>query len=133
MQLQSRLLTSIYENKLLFSATSSLSCSPKAYNTTASLDKQTCTDYVDFGKGQDRFGRLSWSKKDSNYLNVKLKVLKKDDNKEFRLVQNLILEETDFNQFMQLKNQLVNAAEHSAREKNLTPVLTPLLFKDMDE
>ena len=29
---------------------------PRPYITTASLDKLTCTDYVDFGKCQDRFG-----------------------------------------------------------------------------
>ena len=33
----------------LIPATSFLSCSPIAYNTTASLDKPTCTDYVDLG------------------------------------------------------------------------------------
>ena len=58
-----------------------------AYNTTASLDKLTCTDSVAFGKRQYRFGRFSWSKNDSNYLDVKLEVFKKDDNKEFRLAQ----------------------------------------------
>ena len=68
-----------------------------AYNTTASLDKLTCTDYVDFGKCQDRFGLFSWSKNDSNYLDVKLKVFRKDDKKEFRLVQNLTMGEADFN------------------------------------
>ena len=36
------------------------------YNTTASLDKLICTDYVDFGKCQDRFGQFLWSKNDSN-------------------------------------------------------------------
>ena len=104
-----------------------------AYNTTASLDKLTCTDYVDFGKCQDRFGRFSWSKNDSNYLDVKLKVFRKDDKKEFRLVQNLTMEEADFSQFMRLRNQLVNAAENFAREENLTPVLIPTMSKDMDE
>ena len=104
-----------------------------AYNTTASLDNLTCTDYVDFGKFQDRFGRFSWSKNDSNHLDVKLKVFKKGDNKEFRLVQNLTMEEADFNQFMRLRSQLVNAAENLAREENLTPVLIPTMFKDMDE
>ena len=34
---------------------------------------------------------------------------------------------------MRLRNQLVNAAENFAREKNLTPVLIPKMFKDMDE
>ena len=66
----------------LLSATTILSRSPMAYNTTASLDKLTFTDYVDFGKCQDRFGRFSWSKNDSNYLDVKLKVFRKDDKKE---------------------------------------------------
>ena len=47
-----------------------------AYNTIASLDKLTCTDYVDFGKSLGRFGRFSWTKNDSNYLNIQLKVFK---------------------------------------------------------
>ena len=104
-----------------------------AYNTTVSLDKLTCTDYVDFGKCQDRFGHFSWSKNDSNYLHVKLKVFRKHDKKEFRLVQNLTMGEADFNQFMRLRNQLVNVAENFAREENLTPVLIPTMSKDMDE
>ena len=103
------------------------------YNTTASLDKLACTDYVEFGKCQDRFGQFSWSKNDSNYLDVKLKVFRKDDKKEFRLVQNLTMGEADFNQFMRLSNQLVNAAEHFAREENLTPVLIPTMSKDIAE
>ena len=61
-----------------------------AYNTTASLDKFICTDYVDFGKSSDRIGRFSWTKKDSNYLDIILKVFKREDkNAEFRLRQNL--------------------------------------------
>ena len=115
--LQHHSLTFIYENKSLLSATSILSLPPMAYNTTASLDKLTCTDYVDFGKCQDRFGRFSWSKKDSSYLDVKLKIFKEDDNKKFPLVQNLTMGEADFNQFMRFRNQLVNAAESFAREK----------------
>ena len=70
---------------------------------------------------------------DSNYLDVKLKVFRKDDKKEFRLVQSLTMGEADFNQFMRLRNQLVNAAENFAREENLTPVLIPTISKDMDE
>ena len=104
-----------------------------AYSTTASLDKLTCTDYVDFGKCQDRFGRFSWTKNDSNYFDVKLKVFRKDDKKDFRLVQKLTRGEAEFNQFMRLRNQLVNAAENFAREENLTPVLIPTMSRDMDE
>ena len=104
-----------------------------AYNTTASLDKLTCTDYVDFGKCKDRFGQFFWSKNNSNYLVVELKVFRKDDKKDFRLVQNLTMGEADFNQFMRLRNQTVNAAENVAREETLTSVLIPTMSKDMDE
>ena len=105
-----------------------------AYNTTASLDKLTCTDCVDFGKCQDRFGRFSWSKNDSNYLDVKLKVFKREDkNAEFRLRQNLSMGEADFNQFVRQRNQLVVAADNFLREQNLSPVLQSTLSKDMEE
>ena len=103
------------------------------YNTTASLDKLTCTDYVEFGKCQDRFRQFFWSKNDSNYLEVKLKVFRKDDKKEFRLVQNLTMGGADFSRFMTLRNQLVNSAENFAIPENLTPVLIPTMSKDMDE
>ena len=86
MELQNHSLTFIHKSKSLLSATSILPRSPMSYNTTASLDELTCTDYVDFGKCQDKFGQISWSKNDSNYLHVKLKFFQKDDNKEFRLV-----------------------------------------------
>ena len=59
MQLQNHSSTFIHENKSLPSNTSILSRSPMAYNTTASLDKLTCTDYVDFDKCQGRFGQFS--------------------------------------------------------------------------
>ena len=104
-----------------------------AHNTTASLDKLTCTNYVDFGKCQDRFGQFSWSKNDSNYLDLKLKIFRKDDKKEFRLFQNLTMGEADFNQFMRLRNQLVNAAETFTKGENLTPVVIPTMSRDMDE
>ena len=97
------------------------------------MNKLACTDYVKFGKCQDKFGQFPWSKNDSNYLDVKLKVFEKDDNKEFRLVQNPTMGEADFNQFMQLRNQLVKAAENFATEENLTPLLIPTMIKDMDE
>ena len=97
------------------------------------MDKLACTDYVHFGKCQDRFGRFSWSENDSNYLDVKLKVFRKGDKKEFRLVQNLTMGEADFKQFKRLRNQLVKAAENFAKEENLTPVLIPTTSKVMDE
>ena len=72
-------------------------------------------------------------KKDSNCWDVKLKKFKKDDKKEFHLVQNLAMGEADFNQVIWLKNQLVIAAEIFAREETLTPVLIPTMSKGMDE
>ena len=93
----------------------------------------TCTDYLDYGKCQDRFWHFSWSENVSNYLNVKLKVFKKDNNKEFRLVQNLIMEEANLNPFMRLRNQRVNAKKHFATEEILTPVLTPTMSRDFDK
>ena len=115
----------------LLSATSILSM---AYNTTETLDKLTCTDYVDFGKSQDRFGRFCWSKNDSNYLDIKLKVFKRENkNAEFRLRQNLSMGEADFNQLIRQRNQLVVAAENCLREENSSPVLQSTLFKDMEK
>ena len=66
-------------------------------------------------------------------LGCKTQFFKKDDKKDFRIVQNLTMGEADFNQFMRLRNQPVNAAENFAREENLTSVLIPTLFRDMDE
>ena len=86
-----------------------------------------------FDKGQDRFGHFSWSKNDSNYLDVKLNVFKKDDNKQFQLVQILTRGEVDFIRFMQLRNQPVDAAENFPRDENLTRVLINTMSKDMDE
>ena len=105
-----------------------------AYNTTENLDKLTCTDYVDFGKCQDRFERFSWSKNDSNYLDIKLKVFKREDqNAEFRLRQNFSKGEADFNQLIRQRNQLVVAADSFLKQQNLSPVLQSTLSKDMEE
>ena len=105
-----------------------------AYNTTATLDKLSCTDYVDFGKCQGRFGRFFWTKNDFKYLDIKLNVFKREDkNAEFRLRQNLSMGEVGFNQFIRQKNQLVVAADNLLREQNLSRVLQSTLSKDMEE
>ena len=105
-----------------------------AYNTTACLDKLTCTDYVDIGKSSDRFGRFSWTKNDSNYLDIKLKVFKREDkNAKFRLRQNFSMGEADFNQVIRQRNQLVVAAENFLREQKLSTVLQSTLSKDMEK
>ena len=104
-----------------------------AYNTTASLDKLACTVNVDFGKCQDRFGRNSWFKNSFDYSDVKLKVFKRDENKQFRLAQNLTMGEADFNQFIRLRNELVVAVRDFSKEENLHAVQVQLLAKDVEE
>ena len=104
-----------------------------AYNTTASLDTLTCSNYGDFGICQDRFGDFSRSKRDSNYSNLKLRVFKKDDNKDSRLAQNHTIAEADLNQFMQMRYQMFIAVENIGREQNLSPVLIPAMSRDNDE
>ena len=104
-----------------------------AYNTTEFLDKLVCTDYLDFGKCQDSFGGISWCKISSDYLDVKLNVFKKDENKEFRLAQNLTMGETDFNQLIRLRNQLDVAVKDFSKEEDLPPVQVKLLARDMEE
>ena len=73
------------------------------------------------------------SEKDSKYFDVKLKMFKKDDNRDFRLLQNLTLGETDFNQFLCLRNQLFIAAGNFGTEEYSTSVLISTMSKDMDE
>ena len=125
---------SFFKIKSLLSATSILSRSPMAYNTTETLNKLACTDSVDFGKIQDRFGRFFWSKIDSNYLDIKLKVFEGEDkNAEFCLRQNLSMAEADFNQFIRQRYQLVVATDSFLREQNLSSVLQSTLSKDMEE
>ena len=101
------------------------------------MDKLACTDYLDFGnfgKNEDRFGRLSWTKNDSNYLDVKLKVFKREDKKtKIRLKQHLTMGGAAFNQFIRQRNQLVAAADKFLREQNLSPVLQSTLSRDAEE
>ena len=60
-------------------------------------------------------------------------VFNKDDNKEFRLAQYLTRGEADFNQFMQLRNQLLIAGKYFATYENFSPVLIRTMSKDMNE
>ena len=131
LKLQNHPLTFIHKNKSFLSASSDPFFSPMAHNTTATLDKPTCLNYVDFGKRQDRFGQFFRSKKQSKYLDVKLNVFKKDDNKDLQLVQVLTMGEADLKQFMRLRSQLVLVAENFHRGENLYTVLIPTMSKHM--
>ena len=72
-QLQNHSLTFIHQSN--FQLTPFYLIHPRL-TTLETLDKLTCTDYVDFGKSSDRFGQFSWTKNDSKYLDIKLKVFK---------------------------------------------------------
>ena len=64
---------------------------------------------------------------------MKIKEFTKDENKEFRLAKNLERGETDFNQLIRLRNQLVVAVGKFSKEASLPPVQVKLLAKDMEE
>ena len=118
----------------LLSATSILSRSLMAYKTTETLDNLACNNYVDLGRCQDRFGRISWSKNDSNYLDINLIEFTRENKKpEIRPRQNFSMGEADFNQFIRQRNQLVVAADNFLREQSLLLLLQSTLSKDMDE
>ena len=98
------------------------------------LDKLACNDYVDFGKCQERFGRFSWTKNDSKYLDIQLKVFKREGkNAKVRLRQNFTMGEADFSQFIRQRNQLIVAADNFPREQDLSPVLQSTLSKEMEK
>ena len=67
-----------------------------------------------------------------DYLDVKLKVFKRDENKQFRLAQDLTMGEADFNQFIRLRNQLVVEVRDFSKEESLPAVQVKLLAKDME-
>ena len=68
-----------------------------------------------------------------DYLDVKLKVFKRDENKKSRLAQTWTMGEADFIQFIRLRNELVVAVKDFCKEENLPRVKVKLLTKDMEE
>ena len=88
---------------------------------------------MEIDKCQDRFGRMFWSKSSFDYSDLKLKVFKKDGNKEFQLVQNLTMVETDINRLIRLGNLLVVAVRDFSREETVPLVRVKLLAKNTEE
>ena len=106
------------------------------FNITSALDKTSCTDYVDFGKNADRFGRISWSqieKDNQKYLDIQLKVFRKDDKGDFRRHQQIKLGVFDFKQLLCLRNEIVLAVREFSTDETLKEVVTSPLSKDLDE
>ena len=73
------------------------------------------------------------SKTSFGYLDVKLKVLKRDESKQFRLAQNLTMGEAYFSQFIRLRNLLVVAVRDFSKEENLPTLQVKRLAKDMEK
>ena len=65
-----------------------------AHISGASMGKLACTEYLIFGGSQDRFQKVSSFKNDSNYLDVKLEIFKRDDNRDFQPAQIFTLVES---------------------------------------
>ena len=106
------------------------------FNITSALDKTSCTDYVDFGKNADRFGRISWSqiaKDNQKYLDIQLKVFRKDDKGDFRRHQQIKLGVFDFKELLCLRNPIVLAVGEFSTDETLKEVVTSPLSKDLDE
>ena len=76
---------------------------------------------------------ISWSKNNSDYLEVKFEVVEKHDNRHFSLVQNVKMGEVYNNQFMRLTCPLVIAGITFGVEENLSPMPIPTICKDKDE
>ena len=87
---------------------------------------------MDFDKGQHRVGQSCWSKTDSNYLDVKLEVIKKDANRDFCLAQNFTRREPNSNHNMRLQNLLVIVQENICRGDEWYSVPNSLKCKDTD-
>ena len=67
-------------------------------------------------------------------MDIKLKVFKREvKNAEFRLRQNLLMGEADFNQFVRQRSQLVAAADNFLREQIFSPILQSTLSKDTEK
>ena len=99
-----------------------------AYSTTASLDKPTYTDHVDFGKSQDSFRHFLGPKGfqslgcKAQRWQQKITTGTKSCNVRGRFQPVIAIEES-----------AGHCSQNFGREKNLTPVVKPTMSKDMDE
>ena len=106
------------------------------FNITSALDKTSCTDYVGFGKNADRFGRIFGSqieKDNQKYLDIQLKVFRKNDKGDFRRHQQIKLGVFDFKKIFCLRNPIVLAVREFSTDETLKEVVTSPLSKDLYE
>ena len=76
---------------------------------------------------------LSVDEKRLQMLGLKLEVFKRDDNKDFRIVQNLTKGESHFTQFHGVRSHLVLAAGKLGTEQSLCPIQKSTIIKNMDQ
>ena len=103
------------------------------FNITSALDKTFCTDYVDLSKNADKFGRISWSqieKDNQKYLDIQLKVFRKDDKEDFRRHQQIKLGVFDCKQLLCLRNPNAQAVREFSRDETLKKVVNSPLSWD---
>ena len=85
------------------------------WNTTVSLDKWTCDNFVDVGKSLDINEQFFLSKGDYNLLDVKQKAFQKNDSNNYQPERNFTMGEADLNQILKIQNQPVFVAENIIR------------------
>ena len=91
---------------------------------------------MDFGKNADRFGRISWSQIELDnkmYLDIQLKVFRKDDKGHFRWHQQINLGVFDFKQLLRFRNPIVQAVGEFSTDETLKKVVTSPLSKYLYE
>ena len=69
----------------------------------------------------------------NKYLEIKLKMFRRDDKAELRKHQQINLGESDFKQLLQLCNAIVVANVKFSREENLRLIVTSPLSQDLKE
>ena len=106
------------------------------FKKTSALDKTFCTDHVDFGKNANRFGRISWyqiKKDNQKYLDVQLKVFRKDDKRDFRKHHQIKLAFFHFKQLLCLRYPVVLAVREFSTDETLQEIVSSPLSKNLDE
>ena len=108
------------------------------YNATPSVDKLLSTGFLDFGNHEkNRFGRISWSKHEKNgantkFLEIQVKVFRRNEQGEFKVFQNINMGELDFKDFIRMKTELVDAATDFGKQQNLQPITLRPFSRDME-
>ena len=92
------------------------------YNTTVFLTKSLVSAMWTLENANTDLVDSFWCEKDSNYLDVIFEFFWKDDDRDFQLVQNITMGESNFNQFKQPTNHLVVTNENFASEHTVSPI-----------